>query len=86
MQGTSHFYNEIKPQLCLLFGNRFTIEKNLHAISELKTKFPDSNIVTTSTAGNIIDEHLIDDSIIATCIEFEKTNLKIANFQVKKKP
>ncbi len=74
------FNNDIKPQLCLLFGNRFTIEKNLHAISELKTKFPDSNIVTTSTAGSIIDEHLIDDSIIATCIEFEKTNIIAQSF------
>ena len=70
----------INPQLCLLFGSRFTIENNTTFVSDLKKKYPNAEVVTTSTAGNIVDEQLLDDTIIATCIEFEKTKIKAQSF------
>jgi hypothetical protein len=76
----------IQPQLCLLFGSRLTIETHFAAIGDLQKKYPNSEIVTTSSAGNIIDDQLLDDTIIATCIEFEKTTLKTGSFILGEEP
>jgi hypothetical protein len=74
---------DLKPQLCLLFGSRITIEnEGLSAINQLKLAYPEAKVVTVSTAGNIIDEHLIDDTIIATCIQLEKTHVKTQDFLI----
>ena len=67
---------EIDPQLCLLFGTREVIESLPEFREELQKKFQDADIVLSSTAGNIIDENLIDDVIIANAIEFEYTTVK----------
>ncbi len=75
----------INPQLCLLFGSRFTIDADIKkAISDLKNKYKQATIITCSTAGNIINEELIDDTIISTAIEFEKTNIKTQSFPLNK--
>ncbi len=65
----------LNPQLCLLFGSRFEVEKEKTYITELKKLYPNAQIVTTSTAGNIFDEELLDDTILATCVEFTKTTI-----------
>lgn len=65
----------LNPQLCLLFGTRESLED--HAFySKLSEKFPESKIVSCSSAGNILGEELLDDVIIATCIEFEHTKIE----------
>ena len=66
---------DIKPQICLLFGTRETIENEPNFQASLKIKYPDAEIVVSSTAGNIIGEELIDDTIIATCIELENSRV-----------
>jgi hypothetical protein len=70
----------INPQVCLLFGSRLTIEANPEYYQSLKTIYPNTEVIITSTAGNIIDEYLVDDTIIATAIEFEKTKIKTGVF------
>lgn len=72
--------------LCLVFGSRPTIEANPGYYSSLKALFPQANIVTTSTAGNIVDEHLLDDTILATAIEFKNTTVKCAMFELNTTP
>ena len=73
---------ELTPQICLVFGSRFEIEKyGANAVKELKAKYPKTVVVTTSTAGNIIGEELKDKTLIATCISFEKTELVIKSFE-----
>jgi hypothetical protein len=72
------------PQLCLIFGSRPTIEKNPEFIEQLASRYPNAQLVTTSTAGNIYDDQLLDDTILATCIEFEKTKITAQLFEIGK--
>lgn len=78
-----HISGEVdtKNQLCLLFGSRFNIEADIQtAVAQLRNKNPNATVVTASTAGNIADENLIDNTIIATCINLEKTTVKAEVF------
>lgn len=62
-----HISGEVdtKNQLCLLFGSRFNIEADIQtAVAQLINKNPNATVVTASTAGNIADENLIDNTII----------------------
>ena len=63
------------PQICLLFGTRETLEDDAH-YHALRKKYPKADIVSCSTAGNIINDELLDDVIIANCIASEKTTIK----------
>ena len=72
----------VTPQICLVFGSRFEIEKyGTLAVKELKLKYPETTVVTTSTAGNILGDELKDNTLIATCISFEKTKLNVQSFE-----
>jgi hypothetical protein len=74
----------LNPQLCLVFGSRPTIEEYPSFYQKLRTLYPTAEIITTSSAGNIIDEFLLDNAIIATAIEFEKTEIKVGCFEIGK--
>ena len=62
-----------KSDLVLAFGARSIIEDKSR-YQELRDFYPNADIVMGSTAGEIVDTHVVDDSIIATAISFEKTN------------
>ena len=64
------------PDFILCFGQRETIEKNTYK-SFLKYKFPDAPIVIASTAGEINNDHVSENSIVANAIEFSKESSKI---------
>ena len=76
---------DLKPQICLLFGTRENFEEEDLYYKALKERFPDSDIIAASTAGNIISDQLLDDVIIATCIELEKTEVKSKLFEFNNK-
>lgn len=80
MQGTA----PSKPQLCLLFGSRPVVENTKEYYSKLRSIFPDAEIATITTAGNILDEYLLDETIIATAVQFEKTAIKTKLFELNK--
>lgn len=65
-----------KPQLCLLFGSREELERNTKYRSDLKESFPESKIVISSTAGNIVEDVLADNNIVASLLRFEYTAVK----------
>jgi hypothetical protein len=69
-------------QLCLVFGSRLTLEKNPEFITQLAALYPAAQIVTSSTAGNIIGDSLLDDTLIATAVEFEKTRVQAQLFSM----
>ncbi len=73
---------QINPQLILVFGSRPTLEANPNYYSSLIKLYPNTQIITTSSAGNIIGEQLLDETIIATVIEFEKTNIRTGRFEL----
>lgn len=66
----------LNPQLCLLFGTRRTLESGSLYKKELQERFADVDLVISSTAGNIYDETLLDDVIVANLIQFEHTKVK----------
>lgn len=69
-------------QLCLVFGSRLTLEKNPEFTTQLLALYPAAQIVTSSTAGNIISDLLLDDTLIATAVEFEKTQVRAQLFSM----
>jgi hypothetical protein len=61
--------------LVLVFGERMLLQ-NSSVYDELKVKFPKANIVTASTSGDILDTQVLDNSVTATAIHFEKTPIR----------
>lgn len=62
------------PQLVFVFGGRAQIIKDEH-FSTIRDWYPEANIVSCSTAGEIADTLVRDDSISVCAIHFEKTQL-----------
>ncbi|AIZ42242.1 FIST signal transduction protein [Cellulophaga baltica] len=62
--------------LVLVFGNRFLLESPT-LYEEIKTMFPDGNIVFGSTSGEILGENVFDDSMVITAIDFENSTYVI---------
>lgn len=50
---------------------------------ELKAMYPNADIVLGSTAGEIIDDRVQDETITATAIWYEKTDLKFVDVDVR---
>lgn len=59
-------------QIVLAFGSPETIV-NPEVYDYLKKNYPNANIVMASTAGEILNGEVFDDSVVATAIELEKT-------------
>jgi hypothetical protein len=64
-----------QAQLILAFGEPGLITDQ-ETFNYIKNLFPKGNIVSCSTAGEIIDEEVCDNSIVVTAIQFEKTTIK----------
>lgn len=77
---------EFQPEKCnlvLVFGERMLLEE-LDCYAYLHGIYPHSQVVICSTSGEIYDNKVHDHTIVATAIQFDKTNLqtkiqKIAN-------
>ncbi|MFP4844923.1 FIST signal transduction protein [Winogradskyella sp. PE311] len=72
---------ELKNPLVLVFGNRFLLDDD-SVYTELRDKFSDGHIVFGSTSGDITADHVDDDSITVTAIEFEKSHFEIKTSNV----
>lgn len=63
--------------LVLAFGNREVLGDPAR-YHELKKHYPNASIVTCSTSGEILDSRVLDDTVVATAIVFEKTTIRVA--------
>jgi len=70
-----------QAQLVLLFGATTRLE-NPDALRELRTSYPDALIVGCSTAGEICGTEVNDDTLVATAVNFEHTEVRLAQAQV----
>ncbi|MBC2606540.1 FIST signal transduction protein [Pelagicoccus albus] len=61
------------PQLILVFGERRCFDEK--AIGDLQDLFPDSLIASCSTSGTISGAAVTDDSLCATALHFEETEV-----------
>ncbi|WP_339651467.1 FIST N-terminal domain-containing protein [uncultured Maribacter sp.] len=66
----------LKEPLVLVFGNRYMLESE-HLYAEVKDLFPNSHIVFGTTSGEIIDDRVLDGTVVLTAIEFEKSSVVI---------
>ncbi len=69
------------PQLVLVFGGRRIVEEQRY-YDLIHSYYPDSHIVECSTAGEILDRRVRDNSLAVTAIHFEKTTLKFAEIDI----
>ncbi len=67
----------INCQLVLVFGAPEQIA-GTNCLNYLSKQYPQAQIVMASTAGEIVSGKLFDNSIVATAIELEKTNIRVA--------
>lgn len=61
--------------LVLVFGKRQLLEEP-DRFQEIKSFYPMADIVLCSTAGEIMDVEVFDETIVTTAIQFEKTVIK----------
>jgi hypothetical protein len=71
-----------KCQLVLVFGASDIIVKP-EVYNHLRSLYPIADIVFSSTAGEILDNAVYDDSAVATAIEFEKTTIRSVKTNIK---
>lgn len=72
---------EENPQLVFVFGGDSALAEP-NVLNEIKAAYPDANIVGCSTAGEISGTRVFDDSLVATAIHFEHSEVKGARTQV----
>jgi hypothetical protein len=69
-------------QLVLLFGHPSNL-KNESLFKEVRQFYPQAYILSGSTAGEILNTRVYDDSLVATAIQFENTVLKPAHLKIE---
>ena len=82
---STHSKNELKkpPQLILAFGSRGILSDSVH-FKEIKKMYPKSHIIMGSTAGEIYNLEVTDDSISLAAIYLEKSEIKLAEADIEK--
>lgn len=63
-----------KAQLVIIFAATNILKEKI-IFEELKTLYPDAHLFGCSTAGEICGTSVLDDSLVATAIHFEKTEI-----------
>lgn len=77
--------NKLKDtaQLVLFFGDSFLLKEQVH-FDEVKIFYPHAHIVSGSTAGEIIDDQVFDNTMVVTAIFFEHTTIQCAKTKIEK--
>ncbi len=71
------------PQLVMYFAGPGVVSESA-CFADLKKQFPNAHMIGCTTGGEIVNEDVLDDSIVATAIQFEKTRVKISSAEAKK--
>ena len=80
------FPSALNPDLCqlvLVFGAPEVITKP-EIYAHLKATYPKADVVFSSTAGEIINDSVYDNSAVVTAIQFEKTKVKCVKTNISK--
>src|SRR5690242_12489560 len=62
------------PQLVLIFGAASCLQEE-SLLHSLKERYPNASLLGCSTAGEISGTQVFDDSLVATAIEFEHSQV-----------
>ena len=74
-------FNPLKANLVLVFGDRMCLEKNM-PYQYIKNLYPSAEVVINSTAGEIFNDLVHNETIIVTAIEFEKTIIRTTQVDI----
>lgn len=80
VSSSDHFEQE-KAQLVLVFGQRTLLEEVL-PYEDLKASYPNAQIIISSSSGQISNQSVIEDDIVATAISFDKTTIKTSEIDI----
>ncbi len=69
------------PQLVLVFGSSSLISDEKY-FEQIKSFYPNSHILQCSTAGEILDTVVSDNSLVVTAILFEKSTLNFGEINI----
>ena len=72
-----------KANLVLAFGEREFLESTL-PYKKLKDLYSEAEVVICSTSGQISNHSIVENNIVSTAIEFEKSTIKIAEIDLIK--
>ncbi|SRR5579884_123172 len=67
--------SDVAAQLVLLFGTTSVLKEQCH-LDEIKRAYPNAHLFGCSTGGEICDTRVFDDSLVATAVQFEDTQIK----------
>lgn len=73
---TTSFTHDNAP-LVLIFGSRYLLE-NESWMEGLRSFCPEGHWIIASTSGEIYEDFVTDDTIVATALSFEQTRLQVA--------
>ena len=68
--------------LVLVFGGKNVIKEKVH-FDEVHTFYPNAHIILASTAGEIVNTEVNDDSLSVTAVHFEKTTLQVTKTVIR---
>lgn len=68
--------------LVFVFGSRTLLEDS-SKYDEVKGFYPSANIIMGSTAGEIMEDLVYDDSLVVTAVDFEKTEIKVTSMSIQ---
>ncbi len=72
-----------KAQLVIVFGSGELVTSQ-SLFDDIKSKFPHADIVSCSTAGEILHREVYDDSAVVTAVYFEKATIKSVSVDINK--
>ncbi len=73
------------PQLVLYFAAPGTMESG-KCYAELRKTYPDAHLLGCTTGGEILGDEVLDESVVAAAVQFEKTRIKLASVAVASSP
>ena len=80
-KGWTNTKDEMKePQPIFAFGGQASPKAD--AVGKLKEMYPNASIVGCSTAGEILEDDVYDDTMVATAIQFDSTKFEIAKTEI----
>jgi hypothetical protein len=82
---TTDQFNSLNANLVIAFGERLFLEKTA-PYQKLKGLYPNANIVTCSTSGQISNNNLVQNNLVATAIAFEKTKIRTTEIDILLNP
>lgn len=69
------------PQMVLVFGGNAALA-DAHLLQDIQNAYPGANVFGCSTAGEICGTRVFDDSLIATAVHFERSEVRGAQTKI----